>query len=190
MHTFPLSRYMQHIRGGDWSAVADLMVESSGKVAQCGAQFVVCPDNTIHQAFDRVRNRSVIPWLHIAEAVRDEAWRHGYSHLGLLGTRYLMEGPVYPGVLEGSGVRCDVPKESDRAEVDRIIFGELVSGLFTEGSRLFLNEVVARLAARGCDAVVLGCTEIPLIVDPEDCPLPVLDSTRILARAAVVHALT
>lgn len=189
MHTHPLSDYMVHVRSGNWDAVADLMVSSAEKVASCGAEFAICPDNTIHQAFERVRDRSPIPWLHIAEAVRDEAWRQGHAHLGLLGTAYLMEGPVYPGVLEGSGVKCDVPDESDRAEVNRIIFAELVNGVFTEQSRLSFNKVIERLKGRGCDAVVLGCTEIPLIVDPEDCPLPTLDSTRLLARAAIQHAL-
>jgi aspartate racemase len=189
MHTHPLSEYMVGIRASDWQAVADLMVSSAEKVAACGADFVVCPDNTIHQALHLVLDRSPVSWLHIAEAVRDEAWRTGFVHLGLLGTEYLMEGPVYPEVLEGSGVHCDVPDEDDRKEVNRVIFTELVNGIFTQGSRIFFNEVIQRLKDKGCDAVVLGCTEIPLIVDPDDCPLPTLDSTRLLARAAIVHAL-
>jgi len=189
MHTFPLAEYMRHIRPGHWAEVGEMILRSAQKLAGCGAELLVCPDNTIHQAYELIKDRLPMPWVHIAEAVRDEAWRHGYSHLGLLGTKYIMTGPVYAGVLEGAGVRCTAPAGKDQEEINRIIFAELVNGIFTEGTRLFFNEVIGRLKAQGCDAVVLGCTEIPLIVDQDDCPLPALDSTRLLARAAISRAL-
>jgi aspartate racemase len=189
MHTHPLAEYMIHIRKGDWEKVAALMLSSSQKLAKIGAQFAICPDNTIHEAFDFVKERSPIPWLHIAEAVANKARALGYKQLAILGTQYLMTGPVYPGTLEKFDVAGQIPAENDRERIDEIIFKELVNGIFTEKSRLYFNDVINKLKGRGCDAAILGCTEIPLLVDPDDCPLPVLDSTRLLARAAIKEAL-
>ena len=189
MHTHPLSDYMPHIRAGHWPAVAELMLSSCEKVAAVGADFAVCPDNTIHEAFDLVAARSPIPWLHIARVVGEEARRQGHATLGILGTRYLTTGPVYPQALEALGITCLIPDAEDRERIDAIIFRELVNAVFAEPSRRYFNEAIARLQARGADAAVLGCTEIPLLVRPDDCPLPTLDSTRLLARAAVREAL-
>jgi aspartate racemase len=190
MHTHPLSDYMVYIRAGDWEKVADLMLSSARKVAQAGADFAICPDNTIHQAFEIVRDRSPLPWLHIAENVAENARQRGLSHLAILGTKYLMTGTVYPDVLSRFAMAFDIPDAQDREKIDRIIFNELVNGVFLEESRVYFNRVIEKLKTQGCDAVVLGCTEIPLIVDPNDCPLPTLDSTRLLARAALHKALT
>lgn len=189
MHTHPLSEYMVHVRAGNWDEVAQLMLSSAHKVAQAGADFAICPDNTIHQAFDLVTSRSPIPWLHIAEVVGEQARKRGFTHLGILGTKYLMTGPVYSDALKKLGIATEIPEEQDREEIDRIIFEELVNGIFLEKSQLYFNKVIQALKHHGCDAVVLGCTEIPLIVDPNDCPLPTLDSTRLLARAALRRAL-
>lgn len=188
MHTYPLSEYMMHIRTGDWERVAGLMLSSTQKVAQAGADFAICPDNTIHQAFEFVVCKSPIPWLHIAEVVAEEARQRGFIRLAILGTKYLMTGPVYPQALEKFGISYEIPDEADREQVDRIIFQELVNGVFLEPSRRYFNEVMQKLRHRGCEAAVLGCTEIPLIVDPGDCPLPTLDSTWLLARAALRKA--
>jgi aspartate racemase len=185
MHTHPLAEYMAHIRTGNWQGVADLMLSSVQKLAQVGAQLAICPDNTIHEAFDRIVEKSPIPWLHIAEAVGDAAASQGFTCLAITGTSYLMTGPVYPQALDGLGVSHKIPDPKEREEIDRIIFDELVNGIFAEESRQYLNGVIERLKNQGCDAVVLGCTEIPLLVDATDCPLPTLDSTRLLARAAV-----
>lgn len=189
MHTYPLGEYMDPIRAEDWEGVAKLMLSSAGKLADAGADFLICPDNTIHQAFDFVRQESPVPWLHIAEAVSQEAEKQGFVRLGITGTKYLMTGPVYPEALRRVGISCEIPDEQDRERIDHIIFKELVNGNFLEPSRLYFNEVVQKLKDRGCDAVVLGCTEIPLIVNPDDCPLPTLDSTRLLARAALREAI-
>jgi aspartate racemase len=189
MHTHPLSDYMVYIRAGDWEKVAGLMLSSARKVAQAGADFAICPDNTIHQAFEYVRDRSPLPWLHIAETVAESARQQGFSCLAVLGTKYLMTGPVYPDALSRFAVAFDIPEGEDREKIDQIIFNELVNGVFLEDSRRYFNRVIEKLKTRGCDAVVLGCTEIPLIVDPNDCPLPTLDSTRLLARAALQKAL-
>ncbi len=190
MHTHPLAKYMELIRPGNWPEVAKLMLSSAEKLASIGANFAICPDNTIHQAFDIVAKSSPLPWLHIAESVALEAKRKSFRHLAVTGTKYLMTSPVYPEALRKHNITCTAPDEKDREEIDRIIFSELVYGKFTEKSRLLFNKVFAKMKERGCDAAILGCTEIPLIVDPADCPLPTLDSTRLLARAALKFATT
>jgi aspartate racemase len=189
MNSVPMAEHMRHIRANDWEAVAEALAASARKVARAGADFAICPDNTYHQAFKYLIPQSPIPWLHIARAVAEEARRLGYARLGILGTKYLTEGPVYPEALEEFRIESRIPEEADRERINEIIFRELVNGVFTEDSRLYLNEVAGKLKARGCDAVVLGCTEIPLIVRPDDTPLPTLDSTRLLARAALRKAL-
>jgi aspartate racemase len=189
MHTHPLGEYMVHIRSGSWQEVAELMLSSAKKLAMIGAQFAICPDNTIHQAFDFVVLNSPIPWLHIAVAVGDEAKLQGFNTLAIMGTKYLMAGPVYPDVLRRYGIECRIPDEPECEQIDTIIFQELVNGIFTESSRLYFNTVIQKMKDQGCDGVVLGCTEIPLLVDPNDCSLPTLDSTRLLARAALKEAL-
>ncbi len=189
MHTHPLSEYMYYIERDKWKGVADLMVSSVNKVAQAGAQFAVCPDNTIHQAFDFVIEQSPIPWLHIAEEVGKEAKNHSYKCVGILGTRFLMEGPVYDKLLT-MGITYEVPEKKERERINDIIFDELVCGRFLEKSRQYFTEVINTLKIEGCDAVVLGCTEIPLLVTQKDSSLPVLDSTRLLARAALKKAVT
>jgi aspartate racemase len=189
IHTHPLARYMEHVRADDWDGVAELMLSSARKLAEMGAEFAVCPDNTIHQAFDPVVLESPIPWLHIARAVGGEAEVRSFDTLAILGTKYLMTGPVYPEILSEFGITCRIPDERERERINTIIFKELVNGIFLEESRIYFNEVIEMMKARGCRGVVLGCTEIPLLVDPEDCPLPTLDSTRLLARAALKYAL-
>lgn len=189
MNSLPLAEHMRHIRANDWKGLGEALVASARKVAQAGADFAICPDNTCHQAFKYVTPDSPIPWLHIAKPVAEEAQHQGYRSLGILGTKYLMEGPVYPETLSEFRLESKIPDERDRTRINEIIFKELVNGVFPESSRLYFNEVIEKLKSEGCDAVVLGCTEIPLIVRPEDTPLPTLDSTRLLARAALRKAL-
>jgi aspartate racemase len=181
MHTFPLARYMKAIDRDDWRGVSDLMVESGAKLARLGADFLICPDNTIHREMADVRARSMLPWLHIAECVSDEAAVKRYLRVGLTGTKYLMESGVYPDDF----VR---PLPEERERINSIIFDELVYGQFRPESRRYFQDAIGRMRAAGCDAVVLGCTEIPLLISAEDSPLPVLDSTRLLARAALKKA--
>jgi aspartate racemase len=188
MHTYPLAEYMRYIEPGDWAGVARLMLASARKVAAAGAELIVCPDNTIHQAFELVVVESPLPWLHIAEEVAIAAERQGFRTLGVLGTRFLMEGPVYPSRLRTRGIAHLTPEATERARINDIIFDELVNGIIAPASQAFFAEVIARLRDRGCDAVVLGCTEIPLIVTPGTSPLTTLDSTRLLARAALREA--
>ncbi len=188
MHTHPLARYMDRIYASDWQGVADLMLSSADKLSKSGVDFLICPDNTIHQAFDLVERRSPRPWLHIAKEVANQAGRNRFKRLGVLGTRYLMEGPVYPEKLQAAGLEYRIPETQARERINQIIMNELVNAQFTPRSLAYFQEVIRALADQGCDAVVLGCTEIPLLVAPEASSLPTLDSTRLLAKAAVVRA--
>lgn len=189
LHSFSLAEYMKSIDRGDWAGVAQLMLHSAEKVAKAGADFLICPDNTIHQAFDLVEHRSPRPWLHIAREVAAESKRCDYRRLAVLGTRYLMEGPVYLEALKAAGIEHRVPSAEQRERINQIIFDELVNGQILPQSLAYYVEVIRELKDEGCDAVVLGCTEIPLLVTPETSPLPTLDSTRLLARAAVRKAI-
>jgi aspartate racemase len=189
MHTHSLSDYMKYIEADNWEGVASLMLTSVNKLAEVGADFAICPDNTIHEVFNIVIEESPIPWLHIAEEVAKEAKRQEYKCLGVLGTPYLMEGPVYSDKLTEKGIDFKIPEKEDRERINDIIFDELVYGKFYQKSRTYFEEVIAKLKNEGCDAVVLGCTEIPLLVIPEESPLPTLDSTRLLARAALRKAI-
>ena len=188
MHGHPFIQYKNCIDAQDWAGVAELMLSSSEKLAKAGADFLIAPVNTVHQAFDLVQHRSPRPWLHIAVEVANEAKRHGYKRLGVLGTRSLMDGPVYREALRNARIEHCVPNSAHRERIHRIIFEELVQGTFLTGTQAYFTEVIRTLKNEGCDAVVLGCTELPLLMTPESSPLPMLDSTRILARAALRKA--
>jgi len=182
MHTHSLAKYMRCVERGDWNGVGDLMLDSANKLAEAGADFLICPDNTIHQAFPYVAERSPLPWLHIAEVVTAHATARGFRRVGLTGTRWLVDGPVYPQTL----VR---PSVEEREEINRIIFEELVLGVFKPEAVEYFQSVITRMKEQGCDAVALSCTEIPLLMNDSNSPLPTLDSTRLLARAALRRAL-
>lgn len=185
MHTHPLARYMECIYRGDWQGVGALMLSSADKLARSGADFLICPDNTIHQALGHVLPRSPLPWLHIAEVVAAHAVGRGFHRIGLTGTRYLVDSEVYPEKLAAHGLSHVRPSDDDRDEINRIIFEELVYGVVKPEAVALFQRVIGRMKTDGCDAVVLGCTEIPLIMNDGNSPLPTLDSTRLLARAAL-----
>ena len=185
MHTHSLADYMTCLGAHDMNGVAELMLSSAQKLAAAGAQFLICPDNTIHEAFDFVAPKSPLPWLHIAEVVAIEAKARGYRKLGLTGTKWLVDSDVYPAKLSALGLECVKPPEGDRERMDEFVLEELVYGQFTPRSVHFFQSAITRLKLEGCDAVILGCTEIPLIISDANSPLPTLDSTRLLARAAL-----
>jgi aspartate racemase len=188
MHTHSLADYVACLERGDLQGVGALMLASANKLASIGADFLICPDNTIHQALPYVEPRSPLPWLHIAEVVADEAVSRGFRRLGLTGTRWLVDSEVYPGKLAARGLACVRPSVGEREETNRIIMDELVYGVFKPESVACFQQVIGRMKEVGCDAVILGCTEIPLIISDENAPLPTLDSTRLLARAALRRA--
>lgn len=180
-----MARCMPAWEAGDHAAVRAVLDESAQRLARAGADFFVCPDNTAHIALEQPGEDLPLPGLDIAEVVADHAALEGRARVAILGTRFTMDGPVYRRALAGRRIATEVPEPDDRHAIDRIIFDELVNGVFTDASRELYVRVIERLAARGCDAVALVCTEIPLLVTPEDSPLPTLDSTRLLARAAL-----
>jgi aspartate racemase len=189
MHAFSFGEHMRLLEADDWPGIGGLMLASVRKLAAMGADFAICPDNTIHQALPWVLPASPLPWLHIAEVVAAEAVRSGARRVGILGTRWLVEGEVYPEKLDAAGVAWCRPPVAERDVVNGIIFGDLVYGRVADEGRRALVGIVERLGTRdGCDAVVLGCTELPLVLTPDVCPLPGLDSTRLLARAAIARA--
>lgn len=188
MHTPSLADYVVFLDRDDWNGVGDLMLRSAEKLARAGADFLICPDNTIHQALPHVLPRSPLPWLHIAEVVAAEAKARGFRRLGLTGTRWLVASDVYPSRLAAEGLAFVRPTVAEREECNRIIMDELVNGVFKPDGVAYFQQVIARMKGEGCDAVILGCTEIPLIISDANAPLPTLDSTRLLARAALKRA--
>jgi aspartate racemase len=188
MHTYPLADYMRHIDAGKWYEVATMLFSSAEKLRKTGAELLICPDNTAHQAVDLVRDRSPLPWLHIAEEVAIVAAERGFGRLLILGTRYLMEGPVYPAKLDAKGIAYDIPAVDERQRINALTFDELVYGRFEDSARSYFKQVIVEGKRRGADAVALACTEFPLLITDADSPLPTLDSTRILARAALREA--
>ena len=188
MHTHSLARYVECLDRDDWHGVAELMLASAHKLAHLGADFLICPDNTIHRAYSRVATRSPVAWLHIAEVVASEAAARGFRRLGLIGTRWLVDSAVYPEKLTERGIAYVRPNIADRNEINRIIMDELVRGVFKVEAVAYHLRVIRQMKDAGCDAVVLGCTETPLIVNDANSPLPTLDSTRLLARAALRRA--
>lgn len=188
LHASSLADYVRCLDRHDLQGVVDLMLASARKLAAAGADFLVCPDNTIHQSFSLMVSASPLPWLHIAEVVASEAASRGYRRVGLTGTRWLVASDVYPEKLGLRGIVCIRPTDADREETSRIIMDELVYGLIKPESVAYFQAVIRRLQTQGCDAVVLGCTEIPLFINDENSALPTLDSTRLLARAALEKA--
>lgn len=189
LHTHSLADYVACIDRDDWGAVGELMLASATKLARIGADFVICPDNTIHRALPHIEHALPLPWLHIARVVAAQAEELGYKRLGLTGTSWLVESDVYPTAFKEQGLSFIRPSKEERDEINRIIMDELVPGIFTQKAVEYFQAVITRLQDQGCDAIVLGCTEIPLIMNDGNSPLPTLDSTRLLARAALQRAI-
>lgn len=189
LHSPPLAQYVDALERGDLASVADLMLASARVLQTAGADFLICPDNTIHAAMPLVRGASPLPWLHIAEIVAVEARRNGVRKAAVLGTRWLVESEVYPDALGIHGIDYLRPEPEEREEIDRIIMEELVNDVQCETAIQYFVDLIGRMKARGCDAAILGCTEIPLIISDDNSPLRTLDSTRLLADAALSHAI-
>jgi aspartate racemase len=187
--SIPLAAWMPAFDAGDYAGVAKIMLDSARLLADAGCNFLICPDNSAHLAWKHLQADSPLPWIHIADPLGVEAQRIGSKRVGLLGTRFTMTGPVYPDALGALGIDVIVPSEADQAEIDRIIFEELIDGVIRQSSRGRYIDVIGELASRGADSVALACTEIPLLVSADVSPLPTLDSTRLLASAALTRAI-
>ena len=188
LHSQSLADYMACIYRDDWAGVGELMLASAEKLAAIGADFLICPDNTIHQALPFIEARSPLPWLHIAEVVAAEAAARGFRRLAITGTRWLVGSEIYPDKLTARGLAHLRPTVEEREEINRLIMDELVYGRFTPEQVAYFQQVIGRMKDQGCDAVILGCTELPLILNDTNSPLPTLDSTRLLAQAALKRA--
>src|SRR5262245_2041267 len=186
LHTFPLQSYLELIDRDDWPEVGALMSRSAVKLAQAGAGIIICPNNTLHQAFDWVI--SPVPWLHIAVIVAAEAARRQFRLVGILGTQVVMEGSLYASKLKKHSIDWLIPSPDDRKRIQDMIRTQLISGQYTSESRNCLQRVITGMADKGVEAVILGCTELPLLISEEQSALPLLDSGRLLANAALQHA--
>ncbi len=185
----PMAPTLEHYERGDLPAVRAHLARTARRLADAGCDFFVCPDNTAHIALEHPGEPLPLPGLHIAEIVAERAKAKGHTSVGLLGTKWTMEGPVYPAAFGRHGIALRTPAPTDRALVDEVIFGELCLGRLVDASRAEYVRIIEDFRRDGCDAVALSCTEIPLLITPEVSPLPTLDSTRLLAQAAVAAAL-
>jgi aspartate racemase len=188
MHTPSLAEYVAFLERDDWQGVGELMLASAEKLARIGADFLICPDNTIHRAFSYLEPRSALPFLHIAEVTAAEAARRGFRRVGVVGTRWLVESEVYPEKLAARGIGHMRPNAAEGGEINRIIMDELTYGVLKPEAVDEFRRVFTRMRAEGCDAAALACTEIPLIMNDDNSPLPTLDTTRLLAQAALRRA--
>lgn len=189
LHTHSLKRYMILIEKDDWDGVTSLWISSIRKLEAAGADFAVCPDNTVHRVFGKVAVLSSMPLISITETAARECKAKRYQKVGVLGTKYTMQGPVYRNELSKLQIEMVVPDETKLRTVDSIIFKELVLGKMMKSSTERMIDIIKKMKSSGCEAVILGCTEIPLIVNSKNSPLPVIDSTRLLARKALVYSL-
>lgn len=186
----PMGLMLDAWERGDNAELRAFFMADCAKLAAAGAEFFICPDNTAHIALESEGEPFPLPGLHIGEVVAAEAQRRAFEKIGILGTKWTMTGPVYPGAFSRRGIHWAVPDETDRKIVDDIIFDELCLGVFSDQARDAYLRIIDELAAEGCDAVALVCTEIPLLITPEVSPLPTLDSTRLLAASAVEVAVS
>jgi aspartate racemase len=185
----PMGPVLEHYARNALAEVRAHLVRTAQRLADAGCDFFVCPDNTAHAAFELSGDPLPLPGLHIAEIVARQAQAEGRARVGLLGTQWTMEGPVYPAAFARRGIGMRTPAPADRALVHDVIFDELCQGRLTDASRAEYVRIIGSLQRDGCDAVALSCTEIPLLITPDRSPLPTLDSTGLLAREAVAAAM-
>jgi len=174
----------------DFAGVREILSRSCARLAKAGADFFVCPDNTAHLALECDGPPFALPALHIADIVAEMAKARGLKRVGLLGTKWTMDGTTYADAFARAGLDHRVPPPDQRADMNAIIFDELVRGKFSDASRARVVAMIEALSREGCDCTALSCTEIPLLISQDVSPLPILDSTRLLARAAVDVALS
>jgi len=190
MSAVPMGLSMPGWEANDYSAVAKFLSQGVQQVADAGADFYVCPDNTAHIVLEQIAADLPLPGLHIAEVVCHEITMRGWKHVGLLGTRWTMTGPVYETALKNRGLKKLIPDEAIREQLNAAIFDELCLGIFNASTTDLFLRAIEDLKSRGAECVILGCTEIPLIVTAENSPLPPFDSTRLLAKYAVREAVS
>jgi aspartate racemase len=184
----PMALSMPGWEAGDHALVASFLRRGVEQVAAGGAEFFICPDNTAHIVLERIASTLPIPGLHIADVVSREMAARGWKRAAVLGTKWTMTGTVYPEALRLRGLDHLIPDDNTRSLINDAIFDELCQGVFEPATTDFFVRAIGDLRAQGADCVILGCTELPLILSDANSPLPVLDSTRLLARYAVAEA--
>lgn len=185
----PMAPTMELWERGDLASLRQLFLEDAQRLAAAGADFFILPDNTAHMALEQPGADFAIPCLHIAEIVAAAAQAAGHRKIGVLGTSWTMEGPVYIEALARRNLERAIPAPADRQLIHNAIFDELCLGEFRDSTRQEFVRIISDLQSQGCDAVALVCTEIPLLITEDNSPLPILDSTRLQAKAAVAVAL-
>jgi aspartate racemase len=190
LHNRPFSTFVEHLREGDWSSIATLLADSAHALHLAGAEFCILPDNALHHAVPLAEPNSPIPWLSMIDLVADAVHRDGCRTLGMIGTRFVTYGSTYQTALGLRGMKLLVPDDEDVEGINTIIFREAVLGAVRQESRTRVLDAIAKLADRGCDALILGCSEATLLMSPEESPLPVVDPVELLAEAAVRYAVT
>lgn len=187
LHSFSFSEYLLDPQNRLETA-CKLLLASSKKLADSGAEFLICPANTTHEVFYLLENKLPIPWLHIADAVLAEVKCKNLKNVALLGTIYTMCGDIYHKRFAQAGITITIPNAEQQREIQNIIYQELLLGEFLDQSKQYLINVIASMEAIGCEGVILGCTELPLIISKKDVNIPLFDSTHILAKAAVEYS--
>ena len=173
-----------------WDEAANIMIAAARSIENGGADFAIICTNTMHKLYDIVQKSIRIPMLHIADATAEKIKAQGLRRIALLGTRFTMEEDFYKGrLVEKYGLEVIIPLEADMEIVHRVIYDELCGGIIRADSKQKYAEIIQRLVAEGAEGIILGCTEIGLLVKPEDSPVPLFDTTEIHARAAVAYAL-
>ncbi len=192
MHSFDFGEIEALQAAGKWDEAADRLATAGATLARGGAGFLMILCNTMHLMADDVEKAARIPLLHIADPLGTAIREAGMTRVGLLGSIHTMEkgGILKDRLASKYGIECLLPNEADRAEIHRVIVGELVRGRFLETSRAFYRDAAAGLVARGAEGLIMGCTEIPLLMQPEDCAVPLFDTTTLHALAAVDLALS
>ena len=190
MHSVDFEDIVRMQRAGDWAQAEEALAESARKLESIGAEALLLATNTMHKVADAVQNAVGIPLLHVVDATADAVEAQGLNKVALLGTRFTMSDGFYTRRMHARGVETLVPSAAQQDEIDRVIFEELCRNRFTAEAKRYFRDTIVQLQAQGAQGVIFGCTEIGLLLQPEDCPLPVFDSARIHALAAVAFALS
>lgn len=190
LSAIPMGLSIPSWKNDDYDEISKHLKMGVEQIAQGGAEFFICPDNTAHIVLEKIVNELPIPGLHIADVVSQEITLNGWNKIGLLGTKWTMNGSIYTNKLNNQNLEIMIPDEAQRNQINKAIFEELCQGIFTKETVSLFQNSIEMLKQRGAKCVILGCTEIPLIINTENSALPVLDTTRLLAKAAVNLALS
>ncbi|GGL51224.1 aspartate/glutamate racemase family protein [Sporolactobacillus putidus] len=189
MYSFDFDEIAALQRAGEWGKATDLMVQAAVKLEIAGADALVICTNTMHKMAPEVQDAVSIPLIHIADAAAKAIQKQGLTKVGLLGTQFTMEQDFYKNRLMEYGISTIIPDEEDRLVIHNIIFQELCQGIYSPSSKEKYLQIIEKLVSQGAEGIVLGCTEIPLLIKQQDCSLPVFDTTSIHATEAASFAL-